>query len=152
MCDIGFSPAPSLSVHVSETDLLQPRLNNGLLESLQNLSPTPIPEPITLPAEPSNVLPSATVDTGIDNHRVKSCRSFSISFGDVVAIAIRDAEQFIAKRARLLTVKVPGAKEAFQKAFMTTIKTCVEYRKDGTTYVRTGDLDYMWLRDASAQV
>lgn len=43
-------------------------------------------------------------------------------------------------------------KSVFLNCFFNTLDTTVEFWKDGTTYVLTGDIDAMWLRDSSAQV
>ncbi|MGM0125596.1 hypothetical protein IGI37_002995 [Enterococcus sp. AZ194] len=40
----------------------------------------------------------------------------------------------------------------FNAAFADTLLTTVEKQKDGTTYVVTGDIPAMWLRDSAAQV
>lgn len=40
----------------------------------------------------------------------------------------------------------------FNGCFYNTLDTTVEYLSDGITYVFTGDIDAMWLRDSSAQV
>ncbi|UOQ91896.1 glycoside hydrolase family 125 protein [Halobacillus shinanisalinarum] len=42
--------------------------------------------------------------------------------------------------------------EMFEKGFMNTLKTTVERKDDGTTFVITGDIPAMWLRDSAAQV
>jgi uncharacterized protein len=40
----------------------------------------------------------------------------------------------------------------FRQAFVNTLETTVELHDDGTTFVITGDIPAMWLRDSSAQV
>nr|WP_228461991.1 glycoside hydrolase family 125 protein [Lactococcus hodotermopsidis] len=40
----------------------------------------------------------------------------------------------------------------FKSAFANTIETAVKYHADGSTYVLTGDIPAMWLRDSVAQV
>jgi len=42
--------------------------------------------------------------------------------------------------------------EMFLKCFYNTLETTTEYLPDGTTYVFTGDIPAMWLRDSSVQV
>ena len=39
-----------------------------------------------------------------------------------------------------------------ENAFLNTIQTTVQPQKDGTTFVITGDIPAMWLRDSSAQL
>lgn len=40
----------------------------------------------------------------------------------------------------------------FRSCFMNTIETTVEFPEEGDTYVFTGDIPAMWLRDSSAQL
>lgn len=47
--------------------------------------------------------------------------------------------------------KVPGLWEMFRKCFLSTIETTVQ-ESDGDTFVITGDIPAMWLRDSTAQV
>ncbi len=42
--------------------------------------------------------------------------------------------------------------EMFSKCFFNTVETTIEYGEDLTTFVITGDIPAMWLRDSSAQV
>jgi uncharacterized protein len=42
--------------------------------------------------------------------------------------------------------------ETFAKCFASTFETTTEMLEDGTTFVITGDIPAMWLRDSSAQV
>ncbi|MDD9268431.1 glycoside hydrolase family 125 protein [Paenibacillus sp. GCM10023248] len=46
----------------------------------------------------------------------------------------------------------PGLSEIFQKCYPNTLETTVEWCDDGTSFVITGDIPAMWLRDSSAQV
>ena len=46
---------------------------------------------------------------------------------------------------------VPGLWEMFRKCFLSTIETTVQ-EGDGDTFVITGDIPAMWLRDSTAQV
>lgn len=42
--------------------------------------------------------------------------------------------------------------EVFENVFSNTLETTVKYKEDETTYVLTGDIPAMWLRDSTAQV
>ncbi|MGX4600844.1 glycoside hydrolase family 125 protein [Faecalimicrobium sp. JNUCC 81] len=42
--------------------------------------------------------------------------------------------------------------EMFEKCFLNTINTTVKRMNDGTTYVLTGDIPAMWLRDSVCQI
>lgn len=44
----------------------------------------------------------------------------------------------------------PGLSEIFQKCYPNTLETTVELMDDGTSFVITGDIPAMWLRDSSA--
>lgn len=46
----------------------------------------------------------------------------------------------------------PQTGQLFSQCFLSTIRNDVTLMPDGTTYVITGDIGAMWLRDASAQV
>ena len=47
---------------------------------------------------------------------------------------------------------IPGLPEMFEKCFLNTLETTVQYTLDGQTFVITGDIPAMWLRDSTAQV
>ncbi len=49
-------------------------------------------------------------------------------------------------------IKDPKLKKMFVECFYNTLDTTVNFWEDGTTYIITGDIDAMWLRDSSAQV
>ena len=46
----------------------------------------------------------------------------------------------------------PELADLFASCYLNTLETTVELLDDGTTYVRTGDIPAMWLRDSTAQV
>lgn len=46
----------------------------------------------------------------------------------------------------------PELAELFASCYLNTLETTVELLDDGTTFVATGDIPAMWLRDSSAQV
>lgn len=48
--------------------------------------------------------------------------------------------------------KWPDLKKLYENAFLSTLETTTKILDDGTTYVFTGDIPAMWLRDSSAQV
>ena len=59
------------------------------------------------------------------------------------------ASKLEALRPQLETV--PGLWEMFRKCFLSTIETTVQ-QTPGDTFVITGDIPAMWLRDSTAQV
>ena len=46
----------------------------------------------------------------------------------------------------------PKLFEMFQNCYLNTLDTTVKQMEDGTTYVITGDIPAMWLRDSVAQL
>ena len=46
----------------------------------------------------------------------------------------------------------PKLAKMFKQCFSNTLETTTEILEDGTTYVFTGDIPAMWLRDSAAQV
>ncbi len=62
-----------------------------------------------------------------------------------------------AVRARLTPVKealtaVPGLPDMFERCFVNTLETTVQTLRPGDTFVITGDIEAMWLRDSTVQV
>lgn len=53
---------------------------------------------------------------------------------------------------RQLHLRQPGLAAIFKNCFTNTLETTVERLVDGTTFVFTGDIPAMWLRDSTAQV
>lgn len=48
--------------------------------------------------------------------------------------------------------KYPDLQKLYKNTFLSTLETTTKILDDGTTYVFTGDIPAMWLRDSSAQV
>ena len=46
----------------------------------------------------------------------------------------------------------PRWAEVFHECFLNTLETTIERLEDGSTFVVTGDIPAMWLRDSTAQV
>src|SRR5258707_12611360 len=46
----------------------------------------------------------------------------------------------------------PELADLFAACYLNTLETTVELRDDGSTFVITGDIPAMWLRDSTAQV
>ena len=53
---------------------------------------------------------------------------------------------------QLKTKQFPQLIEVFQQCFVNTLETTVQLLDDATTFVLTGDISAMWLRDSTAQV
>src|SRR5258707_12541271 len=49
-------------------------------------------------------------------------------------------------------VDQPQLASTFAQCFPNALETTIDVREDGSTFVLTGDIPAMWLRDASAQV
>ena len=45
----------------------------------------------------------------------------------------------------------PRWAEVFHECFLNTLETTIERLEDGSTFVVTGDIPAMWLRDSTAQ-
>ncbi|HEX2924882.1 MAG TPA: glycoside hydrolase family 125 protein [Ruminiclostridium sp.] len=62
----------------------------------------------------------------------------------------------VVEEAVKLTVKKlssrPKLQNVFENCFINTLKTTTELIEDGDTFIFTGDIPAMWLRDSSAQV
>jgi hypothetical protein len=54
--------------------------------------------------------------------------------------------------ASRLEARDPVLASMFRQCYPNTLETTVEWLEDGTTFVITGDIPAMWLRDSSAQV
>lgn len=61
-------------------------------------------------------------------------------------------EKFMEKISDLCGETHKNWSENFKAAFANTLLTTVERQEDGTTFLLTGDIPAMWLRDSTAQV
>lgn len=66
-----------------------------------------------------------------------------------VSAQLRDFMEMICQRAQAVN---PRWAEVFRECFLNTLETTIERQADGTTFVLTGDIPAMWLRDSTAQV
>lgn len=63
-----------------------------------------------------------------------------------------DSIQLLIQEAREVFRDTPALAEIFATSIQNTISTTVKPLADGTTFVITGDIPAMWLRDSTAQV
>lgn len=61
-------------------------------------------------------------------------------------------KEFMEEITELCGVEHSKWAESFQAAFANTVLTTVKKQSDGSTFVLTGDIPAMWLRDSTAQV
>lgn len=61
-------------------------------------------------------------------------------------------EQVADQVESLLAQRAPQAARMFRKCLLNTLETTVTQQDDGTTFVVTGDIPAMWLRDSAAQI
>ena len=66
-----------------------------------------------------------------------------------VSTELRKYMEKICDQARAVN---PRWAEVFHECFLNTLETTIERLEDGTTFVVTGDIPAMWLRDSTAQV
>lgn len=64
---------------------------------------------------------------------------------------IQSTQEFINK-INEVAAEYPEWLEVFNKNFLDTLENTVKLQEDGTTYVLTGDIPAMWLRDSTAQI
>ncbi|GHO49013.1 glycoside hydrolase family 125 protein [Ktedonospora formicarum] len=70
-----------------------------------------------------------------------------------IAALIDDVTQKLERLDQVLPSAYPSRlHEMFTQCYPNTLTTTVELLEDGTTFVVTGDIPAMWLRDSSAQV
>lgn len=60
--------------------------------------------------------------------------------------------QKVLKQADQMLAFDPKLLKMFKKCFVSTIETTLQQTKEGETFIITGDIPAMWLRDSSAQV
>jgi meiotically up-regulated gene 157 (Mug157) protein len=60
--------------------------------------------------------------------------------------------RLIERAEKRLAALKPEAVPLFRQCYLNTLETTVELDDDGTTFVITGDIPAMWLRDSTAQV
>ncbi|MFV0399914.1 MAG: glycoside hydrolase family 125 protein [Oscillospiraceae bacterium] len=68
------------------------------------------------------------------------------NWSKILEAEIRPVKEELEKRGRAKLA------EMFDRCYRSTLETTVELCGDGTTFVITGDIPAMWLRDSSAQV
>src|SRR5699024_11256817 len=64
---------------------------------------------------------------------------------------IQSTQEFINK-INEVAAEHPEWLEIFNKNFLDTLENTVKLQDDATTYVLTGDIPAMWLRDSTAQI
>ncbi|MBE9389426.1 glycoside hydrolase family 125 protein [Vagococcus salmoninarum] len=64
----------------------------------------------------------------------------------------RSVTQFMAELSAKAESENPKWAKIFNNCFANTLLTTVKKQEDGTTFVLTGDIPAMWLRDSTAQV
>jgi uncharacterized protein len=72
-------------------------------------------------------------------------------------VATPKLRSFLSSMAELIQQRIDskrfdGVAETFQHCFVNTLETTIQTTADGTTFVITGDIPAMWLRDSTAQV
>ena len=65
--------------------------------------------------------------------------------------AYHNTYKWLDERLKRLS-KWPELQKIYENTFLSTLETTTKLLDDGTTYVFTGDIPAMWLRDSSAQV
>ena len=71
---------------------------------------------------------------------------------EINAKASSDAIQKILDRVKETFADEPKIYQMFMNCYTNTLDTTVKRLEDGTTYVFTGDIPAMWLRDSTAQL
>jgi hypothetical protein len=114
------------------------KANHDLEENESNRALNLHKEPYFLPARPLCVAPAMTPDRMADHHT----NSLWIAVYEISTshAAVAAAKSLSARRTKLC-----------DQCMWQTLRTCIEKVEEGT-YVRTGDIDHMWIRDSAAQV
>lgn len=60
--------------------------------------------------------------------------------------------RYMERIAEIAEKRKPGLADMFLKCYPNTLETTIRHLQDGTTFVMTGDIPAMWLRDSSAQI
>lgn len=61
-------------------------------------------------------------------------------------------KEFAEKIRRQLDAEKLNVGDVFERCFLSTLDTTVQQKEDGTTFIITGDIPAMWLRDSACQV
>ena len=61
-------------------------------------------------------------------------------------------KQFVEKIRRQLNAEKLNIGDVFERCFLSTLDTTIQQKNDGTTFIITGDIPAMWLRDSACQV
>lgn len=61
-------------------------------------------------------------------------------------------KQFVEKIRKQLNAEKLNIGDVFERCFLSTLDTTIQQKNDGTTFIITGDIPAMWLRDSACQV
>lgn len=67
--------------------------------------------------------------------------------GDLLAV-----KQFVENIREQLNAERLDVGDVFERCFLGTLNTTIRQKEDGTTFIITGDIPAMWLRDSACQV
>jgi len=99
-------------------------------------------------AESASHLVSSTLREPTENH----AHSIILPEPRHARIQAQAVDRIIRAIAAKLQHDYPQLVQMFEQCFPNTLETTTELLDDGTTFVFTGDIPAMWLRDSSAQV
>lgn len=80
----------------------------------------------------------------MDHHKLPQINIPELALPEAVLRALSEAESKLADRPKLL--------QQFRNCFPNTLETTTKLMEDGTTFVITGDIPAMWLRDSVEQL